>query len=61
MVVIVVVAFVGHWEEGCFGGIDGFAPKFEMPVSEGAVVFVHFGVFDDYGPSTNSRLAPVGR
>jgi hypothetical protein len=31
-----------------------------MPVDEGAIVFVHLGIFYDYGPGTNAGFAPIG-
>lgn len=47
LVVVVVVFFGGHGEESGFGGVDGFAPELEVPVGEGAVVFVDDCVLDD--------------
>lgn len=58
LVVVVILVFGGHGEKGCFTGVDGFAPEFEVPVDEGAVVFVHNCVFDYYGPGTDTGFAP---
>jgi hypothetical protein len=57
--VIVVVVFGGEGEESGFGGVDGFTPEFEMPVREGAVVFVYCCVFDDDGPGSYAGFTPV--
>jgi hypothetical protein len=41
LIVVVVVFFGWHGEEGGFGGVDAFAEEFKVPVGEGSVVFVY--------------------
>jgi len=57
MVGIILVS--GHREEGCFRGIDGFAPEFQMPIDECAVLVVNHGIFQDDRPGANSFFTPV--
>lgn len=57
---MIVIIFV-RWEREESGKcrINTLAPKFEVPVNKLTAMLIDLGVFDNYSPCADARLAPL--